>query len=147
MPAPLGAVNLWPEVLGTALVAVHMRTVRHDETFCMGTKEMKKLIALTLLTCASAHAEFFTGNDLLQKLNGAHLDQMVGLGYVMGVFDATRGAEHCPPDNITAGQVKDMVKLHLENTPATRHFVADVQVRYVLSKAWPCADKKKGAGV
>ena len=108
---------------------------------------MKKLIALTLLACASAHAEFFTGNDLLQKLNGSAMESMVGLGYVMGVFDAARGAEHCPPDSITAGQVRDMVKLHLENTPSTRHFVADVQVRYVLGKAWPCADKKKGAGV
>ena len=107
---------------------------------------MKKLLILAAL-CGSAHAEFLTGNTLLQKLNGSAIESMVGLGYVMGVFDAAQGVEHCPPDHVTAGQVKDMVKLHLENTPSTRHFVADVQVRYVLGKAWPCADKKKGAGV
>lgn len=105
---------------------------------------MKKLLLAAALMCGAAHAEFYTGNDLLAKLNGDFGDKMVGMGYVMGVFDVARGVEHCPPDNITAGQVRDMVKNHLEATPSTRHFVADVQVRYVLKSAWPC---KKGTGV
>lgn len=107
---------------------------------------MKRLLPIALLACASAHAEFYNGNDLLQKMNGDFGDRMISLGYIMGVFDAARGVEHCPPDNITAGQVRDMVKLHLDATPSTRHFVADLQVRYVLKQAWPCANKKKGDG-
>lgn len=111
---------------------------------------MRKQIVVAALTCASltAHAEFWSGNDLLEKLKQQPgFDSALGLGYVMGVFDASRGAEHCPPDNITAGQVRDMVRQHLESTPATRHFVADVQVRYVLGRAWPCAKKNSGGGV
>jgi hypothetical protein len=106
---------------------------------------MKKLIAITALMCGTAHAEFLTGNDLLTKFNGSDIQQMVGLGYVMGVFDATMDATHCPPANVTAGQVQDVVKNHLTATPATRHYVADVQVRYILSQTWPC--KKKGTAL
>ena len=106
---------------------------------------MKKLLLATALMCGAAHAEFYTGNDLLSKQQSSStVDNMVALGYVMGVFDATRGEAHCPPDNVTAGQVKDMVRNHLEATPSTRHYVADMQVRYVLNRAWPCA--KKGSG-
>lgn len=108
---------------------------------------MKKLIAITLLVSASAsHAEFFTGNDLLRKHQSSSVvENMVALGYVMGVFDATRGEAHCPPDSVTSGQIKDMVIQHLEAMPTIRHFSADVQVRYVLNRAWPCAKKAGGA--
>lgn len=109
---------------------------------------MRALVFTALLACTSAHAEFWSGNDLLGKLqNPPGYETAQALGYIMGVFDATRGEEHCPPDNITAGQVRDMVRQHLESTPATRHYVADIQVRYVLGKAWPCAKKNKGGGV
>ena len=108
---------------------------------------MKKLITIAALMCGAAHAEFFSGNDLLAKINSADAyDRALAIGYVIGVFDARSGADHCPPSNVTSGQVRDMVRSHLEATPATRHFTADVQVRYVLSKAWPCP-KKHGDGV
>lgn len=106
---------------------------------------MKRVIFAAALACTGAHAEFLTGNDLYQKLNGDFGDKMMTIGYIMGVFDATRSVEHCPPDNITAGQVRDMVRNHLEATPSTRHYTADVQVRYVLGKTWPCA--KKGSSL
>lgn len=105
---------------------------------------MKKLLLVAALMCGAAHAEFFTGNDLLGKLNGDFGDKMVAMGYVIGVFDTTRSEAHCPPENVTAGQVRDMVKNHLEAMPTIRHLSADVQVRYVLNRAWPCA--KKGSG-
>ena len=107
---------------------------------------MKKLVLVAALACTGTHAEFFTGNDLLNKMqNPPGYDTAQAIGYVMGVFDATRSVEHCPPDNVTAGQVRDMVRNHLEATPSTRHYTADVQVRYVLGRAWPCT--KKGGGV
>jgi len=106
---------------------------------------MKKLIAIAALMCGTAQAEFFTGNDLLGKINGESVvDRMIGLGYVMGVYDVGAGAIHCPPDHVTAGQVRDMVKGHLEASASTRHLAADTHVRYVLTSAWPC--KKKGGG-
>ncbi len=102
---------------------------------------MRKLALIAALVCGTAHAEFMTGNDLMGRFNGNDIQQMVALGYVMGVFDATMDATHCPPANVTAGQVQDIVKNHLIATPATRHYAADAQVRYILGKTWPCAKK------
>lgn len=104
-----------------------------------------KIIALTLCACLPAHAEFFDGNKLLSRINGDTYDYINAVGYIMGVSDATRSVTHCPPENVTAGQIGDMVKKHLESNPGVRHLTADQHVTYVLQKSWPCA--KKGSGV
>ena len=110
---------------------------------------MKRLIAtLVMSTSLMAHAEFYTGNDLLNKINADNaIDRMVGLGYVMGVFDTVNGIDHCPPDNVTSGQIRDMVRNHLVASPSVRHLSADLQVRYVLKNAWPCAKKNSGSNL
>lgn len=97
------------------------------------------IIGLTL--CASAQAEFLTGNDLLSRLQSSDVAiRMTGLGYVMGVFDASQGAAHCAPNDagITAGQVRDITTLWLERNPAQRHETADRLVVNMLSQLWPC---------
>lgn len=107
---------------------------------------IKKIILISALCASTAHAEFFTGNDLLTRMHSADLyDNMIAMGYVMGIFDSHRGVGHCPPENVTSGQVRDMVKLHLESSPSMRQHTADLHVKFVFSRAWPCA--KKGAGV
>lgn len=107
---------------------------------------MKKLTLIISLLCGTAHAEFYTGNDLYNKLISDNaIERMVGLGFVIGVFDTAQSVAHCAPDNITAGQVRDMVRQHLEATPSVRHYAAEVQVRYVLSRAWPCPKKNGSA--
>lgn len=106
-----------------------------------------KRFAVLATCCLSlhAHAEFFDGNKLLARIKGDTYDYANAIGYVIGVADMMRNIAHCPPDNITAGQILDMVKQHLEDNPSTRHFTGDQHVVYVLKKAWPCA--KKGSGV
>ena len=108
---------------------------------------MKKRLTtlLSALVCAGAQAEFFDGNKLLARIKGDGYDYASAIGYVIGVSDTTRSVAHCPPENVTAGQILDMVKQHLEDNPSTRHFTGDQHVVYVLKKAWPCA--KKGSGV
>lgn len=107
---------------------------------------MKKLIFIITLLCGTAHAEFYTGNDLYSRLTSDnHLERMAGLGFIIGVFDASQRIDHCAPDNITAGQVRDMVRQHMDSTPSLRHYAADVQVRFVLSRAWPCPKKNGSA--
>lgn len=104
---------------------------------------MKK-IALTLLAAASigvAHAEFADGNKLLSDMNGDTMDRMHALGYITGVFDTGRSVIHCPPSNITAGQLNDMVKNYLINVPAERHLTGDTIVNRVLKAMWPCAKR------
>lgn len=98
------------------------------------------VLTLTLL-CANAHAEFWDGNKLHQRLNGSATEQWVALGYVTGVADALLGVTHCAPEGVTAGQVRDMVRNYLENTPAVRHFSADTLVSRVLKTTWPCPDR------
>ena len=102
---------------------------------------MKRLIAIALLTSASAHAEFKDGNKLLSEMNSSHGNQMTAIGYVMGVADALSGITYCGPSTMTAGQAYDMVKQYLEAYPAVRHFSADSLVSRVLGSAWPCAKK------
>lgn len=104
------------------------------------------LLSLTLL-CGSAHAEFIDGNKLLSDMNGSHGFQMSALGYVMGVADALQGAVVCMPPSVTSGQVLDMVRNYLTNTPAIRHFSGDAIVSHVLKASWPCAERRKGTGV
>jgi hypothetical protein len=99
---------------------------------------MRPLILTLALLCGSAHAEFWDGNTLHQRLNGTPGEQNIALGYVIGVSDALLKATHCMPSNVTAGQLRDMMKNYLENTPAVRHFSADSLISTVLKSQWPC---------
>ena len=99
---------------------------------------MRLAIAL-LLVCSTAHAEFFTGNDLLAKMDADSIvDRSMALGYVVGVSDTGEGVNHCPPANITTGQVRDLVKGHLTKNPANRHYSADSLITNLLRTLWPC---------
>lgn len=109
---------------------------------------MKKLIIGLMFMPSLAMAEFKTGNQLLDNLNSTSVvENMVALGYIMGVADTTRGSLHCGPAEATAGQMQDMVKKHLQGTPELRHYTADVIVTYVLKKAWPCKSSNPGKPV
>lgn len=102
---------------------------------------MKRFIALTLVAlCATCRAEFVDGNGLLNAINGSTTaDRMHSLGYIVGVADTLRGISFCPPDNVMASQLRDMVRQYLEINPGIRHMSGDVIVSYVLKSAWPCA--------
>jgi hypothetical protein len=109
---------------------------------------MKKLTIIAALLCGTAHAEFFTGNDLLAKMNGGNsYDASMALGYVTGVFDTALGVDHCAPDRVTAGQARDIVRNYLEANPSVRQYSADIHTRIALGRAWPCPKKNTGSGV
>lgn len=102
---------------------------------------MKKLLVSLLLVPALAHAEFESGNSLLADIQSAEIGKrMHALGYVKGVADVYVNVTFCPPRNasITAGQISDMVRNHLEMNPAIRHQTAESIINGVLTKAWPC---------
>lgn len=102
------------------------------------------LLTLALL-CGSAHAEFYTGNDLLQRMNSDVLaERSAAIGYVMGVADSGHGVNYCPPESVTSGQLRDMVRNYLTNTPAVRHLAADSIVTHVIKSQWPCAARSPG---
>ena len=102
---------------------------------------MKKLIASLLFVPCMASAEFMTGNNLHSKMNGDFGDKMLALGFIQGVFDVYVSVTFCSPDNITAGQVSDMVKKYLDNNPSTRHKTAESLINEALKQVWPCANR------
>jgi hypothetical protein len=101
------------------------------------------LILAALLASGAAHAEFISGNDLLQRMTGEPLERTFAMGYVAGVYDTTVTLIHCAPANVTLRQVTDTVQRGLEVMPATRHKSADYLVNQILKVVWPCAEKPK----
>ena len=112
---------------------------------------MKHTLIVLALCATAAHAEFLDGNDLLKGINASELaERAVALGYIMGVSDSHRGVTHCNvPASVTAGQMRDIVKQHLESNPHTRHQTADVLVSRALTAIWPCPQRgnQRGSGV
>lgn len=102
---------------------------------------MKKhtLMLAAMLATTQAQAAFFSGNDLYERLQSTStMERTGGIGYILGVFDATHKILHCSPDTVTAGQVADLVQAVLKITPEVRHQSADLIVRVTLSTTWPC---------
>lgn len=106
---------------------------------------MKPIIIAAMLACGSAHAEFYSGNDLLARLTGDSSAQYHALGFVMGVHDALDSIVFCTSTTVTAGQVRDLVRLSLERDPANRHKPAATLIVNTLQAVWPCP--KKGVGL
>jgi hypothetical protein len=104
---------------------------------------MKKLLVSLLFVPAVANAEFMSGNQLLSDMKGSDMNQMLALGYIMGVSDTFTTITICPPANVTAGQVQDIVRQHLEANPSKRHFTADSLIKNKLEEIWPC---RRGRG-
>jgi len=106
------------------------------------------LLLALLLAPSQSKAEFFTGNQLLQLQNSeSTMDKIQALGFVQGVFDVYLGVTICPPHNVTAGQVNDMVRNFLNNSPAVRHHTAESLINHALKGAWPCKKQNKGGAV
>jgi hypothetical protein len=106
-------------------------------------RHIKTTIIAALLACSSAHAEFYSGNDLFNRLNGNDAEQFHALGYIMGMHDALDGVVFCSTQTVTAGQVRDLMKMTLERDPANRHKPASALIMNTLQVVWPC--KKQGA--
>ena len=108
---------------------------------------MKKFIAIAALcVTTTAHAAFYTGNELLTKINGDTHNRLHAIGYIQGAVDAYSGIMFCPPANVTAGQITDMIRNYLTNTPAVRHRAADVIIMDALQPVWPCQNRNPGRG-
>jgi len=107
---------------------------------------MKWVAAMTLAVSFNVQAEFYTGNDLLNKLNSdSTIDRALALGYIAGVSDYGTNVVNCLPKGITLGQLKDLVQAHLINNPASRHFSADSIITNLLQRTWPCAPRGRSS--
>ena len=91
----------------------------------------------------SAHAEFWTGNDLKLKLESWEreddkLDGPMAAGYVVGVYDAIEYSFVCTPDGITVEQVVSVVLKFMRENPEILNLSADRVIERSLAAVWPC---------
>lgn len=109
---------------------------------------MRKLLIALLFVPTMAQAEFWTGNKLYERLSSTEVtDRIMGMGYVMGVYDVAVHALFCPPGSetsITAGQVRDMAFNWLGNNPHRRNESAEKLVTEAFRQAWPCRNRGGG---
>ena len=105
---------------------------------------MNKLAIVLLLACGSARAEFYSGNEILQRMQSESLvEQVIAIGFVGGVADAFDSILFCPPIGATVGQARDIARRYLLLNPGLRHRAAAGLVVDALAEAWPC-EKKRG---
>ena len=107
---------------------------------------MKRAAILFALAASSAHAQFLSGNELLERLNGSTVQQVNAIGYIAGVADAELGSVWCPPPAITVRQVADLTKRTLDMVPEKRHESASAFVIAAVRMTWPCENKSKAKG-
>jgi Ssp1 endopeptidase immunity protein Rap1a len=103
-----------------------------------------------LLVSASAHAQRVsttTGNELLESCEAkGSFKEAFCLGYITGVTDldqmnASVFPEHrrsCVPENVTNGQIRDVIVRYLTDHPEERHMLAAILVAEAMGKAFPC---------
>lgn len=102
------------------------------------------LAAAAALAPSLASASYLTGNDMLNRLRSREsvVDRSMATGYAIGIYDAYSQVTHCPPDNVTVGQLVDMTIDWLERNAKTRHEPASTHLMVMLMTTWPC--KKNG---
>ena len=112
------------------------------------------LAATFLPTMTSADAEHrvstTTGNDLLEYCESKERPFPTGLclGYVLGASDVESmegaafpdRARSYVPNNVSNGQMIDIVVKYLKDRPEERHMLAGLLVE-AMNKAFPCSSK------
>jgi len=102
---------------------------------------MRFLVALLLLAASStASADYFSGNDLNQKLlrSGRLIDVAMFRGYVAGVQDASNGHLFCVPEDVPLSQASAVVEKYLSDNPRLWNKPAKDLVANALRLAYPC---------
>ena len=105
---------------------------------------MKKWLACLLFVPVMARAEFWTGNNLYDRITSSEVSERIqALGYVMGVFDVYVNITFCPgsQSGITAGQIRDMAAAWLAANPTQRNRNAEALLNEIFKQAWPCKNR------
>jgi hypothetical protein len=112
------------------------------------TRFLPLLLGITAVaaTPADAAGEFKTGNEIKVGLEGwvdknstEYVRDGVAFGYVIGVHDALSGSVVCSGDNVTQGQVINVVLKFMRQNPEILDRSADQVVAAALKAVWPCA--------
>lgn len=118
------------------------------------------VLAVSSISVAQpARADFRDGNRLYADCTvreGAstyYQDKAYCLAYIVGANDGIESGlvlaevyteiddlqrPYCLPDNVTAGQLTDVVVAYLRKNPAERHLAGSIVVFAALTQAFPC---------
>ena len=108
------------------------------------------LVALVLLLSWPARAEFYTGNELVQRMRAyqqsaagqvpsSYADASAYMFFVAGVHDTLDNLDiFCTPANSTLGQVAAVVEKYLVAHPERWANAASTLVADALREAFPC---------
>lgn len=108
-------------------------------------------ISLTASVPEAAHAQFLSGNQIYSDCQANKSDDTYYqksahcTAYVMGAFDAIllarqlNGKPDCTPNNLTAGQMRDVTLKYMRDHPENRNMSAASIVLLSIVDAWPCA--------
>ena len=113
---------------------------------------MKRILMVMLVMswASPGWAGFKAGNELfaecqVAKTDNTYYQRGYCLGYIVGAFDASAGADggvggitFCAPVGVESGQVQDIVVKWLDDNPQHRHHSAHSLVAAALSEVWPC---------
>ena len=107
------------------------------------------LPAVLSFGCLCAHAGFDTGNRLYEDCrSGNYFNRGYCGGYVTGIVDTLEALQSrgilpptalCVPEEVTKGQLADVVLKYLEQNPERRHLEAGSLVPEALNRAFPCS--------
>lgn len=110
------------------------------------------LATSAVITAYPANATFKDGNALYSDCSAKPNDSTYYqsdaycLGYILGVTDTLatmrimNKRNHCIPENVTAGQIRDIVLQYLQRTPEKRHLPADFLVLSAINLAFNCSE-------
>ena len=116
----------------------------------------KSIIAVTVM-CLSQPALALSGNELKQHCNDESIyANGICTGYVIGVARGSASwhneiknylsdalpeeliEPHCIPENVSLGQLRDIVKKYLENNPEVLHYDAASLVLLAFHYSFDC---------
>ena len=114
-------------------------------------KRVLLAMALIVGVTSPTWADFRTGNNLRDDCNATkesntyYQQSAWCIAYIQGVFDATEGRDKglngftfCSPQNVQAGQARDIVTKYLNDYPQRRHYGAAALIVDAMSVAFPC---------
>jgi Rap1a immunity proteins len=126
--------------------------LRKGEASASITAIMRHAIAVAaILSCflVSEAKAYVSGNELwvaceAAEGKGSVMDAACGM-YVLGTVDTVRVLHdskqityYCIPDNVTNGQLVDVVKLYLRNHPENRQYAGPTLIMMALKEKFPC---------
>lgn len=98
------------------------------------------VLATVALLPSPARAEWMSGAQLNEACSAkAPVDRAMCLSYVIGVLDGFRSMERPPkvPDDVSAGQVRDVVATYLASHDEARTLQGRMVVKAAIADAWP----------